>query len=43
MGRPHKLKKARVLKAHNLIAQSGIALDKVAKRYRVAPITRPTG
>lgn len=39
LGRPHKLNKARALKAYNLIVEGNMALDKLAKRYQVSPIT----
>ena len=39
LGRPYKLKKKRVLKAHRLVTKDGQSLECVAKRFRVAPIT----
>ncbi|MCG8605446.1 recombinase family protein [bacterium] len=39
LGRPYKLKKGRVLKAHHLVTERGQAVECVAKRYRVSPIT----
>lgn len=39
LGRPYKLKKHKVLKAHELIMQGGLELCTVAARYRVSPLT----
>lgn len=39
VGRPYKLKRRRVLAAHRMIVQEGAALDELAARYSVAPIT----
>ncbi|MEM9668638.1 MAG: recombinase family protein [Pseudomonadota bacterium] len=39
LGRPHKLKRRSVFKAYDLITNDGIDLGRVAKRYRVAPVT----
>jgi len=39
VGRPHKLSKRRVQYAHRLVANDGVAIDDIAARYDVAPIT----
>ena len=39
LGRPFKLSKRRVLKAHHLVTEGGQKIEWVAKRYRVSPVT----
>ena len=39
LGRPFKLSKRRVFRAHQLVKVSGQELSSVAKQYKVAPIT----
>lgn len=39
LGRPHKLNKDRVLRAHHLVTENGERVERIAKRYRVSPVT----
>ena len=43
IGRPFKLSKPRILKAHKLITHKGMELDEVAIRYDVSPVTLTRG
>ena len=39
LGRPYKLSRARVMRAHRLIVEKGFSLSTVAAKYRVSPLT----
>ena len=43
LGRPYKLSRRRIVRAHRLITEQGRDIGKVAKSYRVSPITLKRG